>query len=178
MARETLILLGICPRSDRDREELRRRCAGAARWYGAHPHGQIIACGGATGDLPVSEAAEMKRSLIGMGVPETDIIMEDSSRITRENLTNALALLDDADRESLYLATSDYHMPRALLTLRRCGGRARAYRVRILPSGDKLRKMFFELLYTVDLLMGHQDAGARRPAWTRAIMRLLRQDKP
>ena len=178
MARETLILLGIRPENEQNREELRRRCEGAALWRRSHPHGRIIACGGQTGGLPVSEAAEMKRSLIGMGVPETDIIMEDSSRITRENLTNALALLDDADRESLYLATSDYHMPRALLTLRRCGGRAKAHRVRIPPSGDKLRKMFFELLYTVDLLMGHQDAGARRPAWTRAIMRLLRQNKP
>ena len=178
MARETLILLGVRPEGEWGREELRRRCEGAARWYGAHPHGQIIACGGQTGSLPVSEAAEMKRSLIGMGVPETDIIIEDSSRITRENLTNALALLDDADRESLYLATSDYHMPRALLTLRRCGGRAKAHRVRIPPSADKVRKLLLEPLYTIDLLMGHQDAGARRPAWTRAIMRLLRQDKP
>lgn len=178
MARETLILLGVRPEGEWGREELRRRCAGAALWRREHPNGRIIACGGQTGSLPVSEAAEMKRRLIGMGVPETDIIMEDSSRITRENLTNALALLDGAGRESLYLATSDYHMPRALLTLRRCGGRARAYRVRIPMSADKVRKLLLEPLYTIDLLMGHQDVGARRPAWTRAIMRLLRQDKP
>lgn len=178
MARETLILLGLRPENEQGREELRLRCKGAALWHRNHPHGRIIACGGQTGSLPVSEAAEMKRHLIGMGVPETDIIMEDSSRITRENLTNALALLDGADEESLYLATSDYHMPRALLTLRRCGGRARAHRVRIPMSVGKLRKMLLEPLYTIDLLMGHQDEGARRPAWTRAIMRLLRQDKP
>ena len=178
MAKETLILLGIRPETEQDREELQRRCEGAAAWKRNHPHGQIITCGGQTGSLPVSEAAEMKRQLIGMGVSETDIIIEDSSRITRENLTNALALLDDADGGSLYLATSDYHMPRALLTLRRCGGRAKACRVRIPMSADKLRKMLLEPLYTVDLLMGHQDAGARRPGWTRAIMRLLHQDKP
>ncbi len=120
----------------------------------------------------------MKRLLIGMGVPEKDIVIEDSSRITRENLTNALALLDDADREELYLATSDYHMPRALLTLRRCGGRAKAYRIKIPMTADKLRKIFFEPLYTLDLLMGHQDVGARRPDWTRTIMRILHQNKP
>lgn len=178
MARETLILLGIRPESTWNREELWRRCEGAVDWRRSHPHGRIIACGGQTGSLSVSEAAEIKRHLIGMGVPETDIIIEDSSRITRENLTNALALLNDADRESLYLATSDYHMPRALLTLRRCGGRAKAYRVRIPLSADKVRKLLLEPLYMVDLLMGHQDAGARRPGWTRAIMHLLHQDKP
>ena len=120
----------------------------------------------------------MKRQLISMGVPESAIMIEDSSRITRENLTNALALLDNAEKEDLYLATSDYHMPRALLTLRRCGGRAKALRIRLPMSVGKLRKILMELLYTVDLLMGHQDAGVCRPKWTKIIMRLLHQDKP
>ena len=178
MASETLILLGIQLGNKKDCEEMQRRCEGAAAWLRRHPDGRIVACGGRTGRSDTSEAAEMKRRLIALGISRERIILEDSSRITRENLTNALSMLANDEKGRLYLATSDYHMPRALLTLRRCGGSAKACCVRIPFSADKLRKMLIEPLYTIDLLMGHQDAGARRPAWTRAIMRFLHQDKP
>ncbi len=178
MPHETILLLGIKPESAEDAREMRMRCEGAVACLALYPQARVIVCGGQTGALPVTEAEAMRLILSSLGVSPERIVLEDASVMTMENIVNALSLLDEAQRQNLWLVTSDYHMPRARLTLKRCGFRARSYCVKTPLSLGKIRKLLFEGMYTIDLLLGYQDPKARRPAWTRALMRLLGQNKP
>ena len=62
---------------------------------------------------PVSEAAAMREYLAANGVPDGDLLPEDSSFNTRQNLLNAKKLLPEGVRRVL-IVTSNYHLPRAL----------------------------------------------------------------
>ena len=177
MEKQIIILLGAKLENGEATREMADRCACAFQRYRLLPKARILACGGITDGSGVSEASVMKRLLTGRGVPDEDIIIEDKSRMTAENIVNALKILSESERQSLLLVTSDYHMARAQLTLRRFGAHAIGCPVRT-PMPQRLRKAVLEPLFIVDLLMGNQDPGARRPSWTRMIMRLLGQDKP
>ena len=58
------------------------------------------------------EAYEMKEYLINKGIPEEDIIVEDKSRNTKENMINSLKLIDSYDK--VIIITSDFHLNRAI----------------------------------------------------------------
>lgn len=177
MPRETILLLGISPVREHDIEDMHRRCGAAAECWRSHPNARIIACGGKTAAGHDSEAEEMRRILQTMGVSDGQILCEDASIMTMENIQNALALLDGEDKDALWLVSSDYHMPRARKTLKRCGVCAREWPAYTPLSLDKVKKSLLEIMYTVDLLLGYQDRGAHRPAWTKALMRLMRMNK-
>lgn len=62
-----------------------------------------------------SEANVMKRYLLSKGVPEEDIVVEDKSRDTYENMKNSLDLIKGEVGEdgTIILVTSDFHQKRA-----------------------------------------------------------------
>ena len=73
----------------------------------------IIFCGGRTiqgADWP-SEAEAAVRIMKKLGIAETDIYMEETSRNTYENLEN---MIEKFNPDSIVLVTSAYHMPRAM----------------------------------------------------------------
>ena len=55
----------------------------------------------------------MQAYLLANGIPESDILVEDTSFNTRQNLKNAQALLGGNVKKVL-IVTSAYHLPRAL----------------------------------------------------------------
>lgn len=177
MPKNTILLLGISPENAADIRDMHRRCEAAAGCWHSHPEARIIACGGRTMPGHDSEAKEMQRILQSLGVPKAEIICEDASIMTMENIENALLLTNKEERGTLWLVTSDYHMLRALWTLKKCGACARQWPAHTPFSRDKLKKLVLEVLYTIDLLLGYQDKGARRPAWTKALMRLMHLNK-
>ena len=61
----------------------------------------------------------MREMLVARGVPAEIIHLEDRSRITIENVRNAVALLGEGKRVAL--VTSDYHVERALQDCARAG---------------------------------------------------------
>ena len=64
----------------------------------------------------------MKRYLLGKGIPESDIILEDASKTTLENLKFSKQILDGIDgRKNTALVTSNYHVYRALRYCRKIG---------------------------------------------------------
>ena len=101
---------------------LRRRSEHAARLFLAAGAGQIIATGG-VGKHPPSEAAVTAAICTAMGVPDAAVIREGASTTTLENLRFAMALLPAG--QSVTIVTDYYHIPRALLTARMLGLRAR-----------------------------------------------------
>jgi len=97
----------------------------AARLYRAGKAPLVIASGGRPPWAGAgTEAEAMGLLLREWGVPERALLLEDTSRNTRENaLAVREALGDRADRRVL-LVTSALHMPRAMAVLRSAGVRA------------------------------------------------------
>ena len=64
----------------------------------------------------------MKRYLLEQGIPESDIIMEDKSATTLENLKFSKDIIDSREgRKYTALVTSNYHVYRALRYCRKVG---------------------------------------------------------
>ena len=119
---KTILILGAAVWPDGPSPTLRRRTEHAARLWHAGAAARIIPCGG-LGQHPPTEAAMMRELLIADGVPDDAITLEDESTTTLENIRNAAALLAAPD---VIIVTDAYHAPRALLTARHFGLRAKA----------------------------------------------------
>ena len=74
----------------------------------------IVVCGAQGGNEPAPEAHVMRDELIKQGVDAGMILMDDQSFNTRQNIANAVALLEGRGVDHVLLVTSDYHLPRAM----------------------------------------------------------------
>ena len=150
---DAALVLGVeLDADDAPTEELARRVMAAARAYRGGACASLVLCGGCLPGHRCSEAEVMARMLAALGVPKRVLIWEDQSRDTMENCRNAAALLGGTGR--VLVVTSDYHLRRAVMTARRAGLRGR------------VGKRLMEACYIADLLLGWQDEGRARPAWT------------
>jgi len=93
--------------------------------YRAGRAGKIMMCGGVVREFPEgrrSEAEDMQRKALVLGVPEKDIICENSSRNTVENILFAMTELQRAfwinNVRRVLLVTTSYHMRRSLAVAR------------------------------------------------------------
>ena len=108
----------------------------------------------------------MRGMMLARGADPARLLCERQSQNTMENLRFAKALLGGSKRPHVLVVTSDYHRLRAVLTAGRNGMRARGFAVR-LPRDAAWRTLRLkEWAYTLDLLMGWQDEGHSRPAFT------------
>lgn len=74
----------------------------------------IVVCGAQGSNEPAPEAHVMREELIRQGVPEELILMDDQSFNTRQNIANAVRLLEGREVQRVLIVTSDYHLPRAM----------------------------------------------------------------
>ena len=93
----------------------------AARAYLSGRTKKVVLCGGKLRDFPegcYSEAEHMRKAILTLGVPEQDILTENSSLNTVENILFAMAVLQRAlglhNIHSVLLVTTAYHMRRSL----------------------------------------------------------------
>ena len=110
-------------RGDQLSKLLRDRVDKAIQVYRKDPTPpKLIPSGGKGGDETISEAEAMRRYLVQQGIPESDILMEDRSATTLENLRFSKQILDGREgRKYTALVTSNYHVYRALRYCRRIG---------------------------------------------------------
>lgn len=99
---------------------LERRARHAAQLWLDGKINKIIACGG-LGQNPPTEAEVIADICIGMGVPESALLLEDTSTTTNENIRFALPLLARLSTRQVVLVTDCYHAPRARMTARGLG---------------------------------------------------------
>lgn len=97
----------------------------AAEAYHAGRAPKIMLCGGALCDFPIgkcSEAEYMRYAILELGVPEENIILENSSQNTIENILFALIELQRTfwlnKINSVLLVTTAFHMRRCLAIAR------------------------------------------------------------
>lgn len=77
----------------------------------SNPKPQIVVSGGQGSDEKISEAQAMKNYLLENDFPENDIIMEDKSTTTFENLKNVRDMLDTNGKKHSYIfVTNNYHV--------------------------------------------------------------------
>ena len=74
----------------------------------------MVVCGAQGSNEPAPEAHVMRDDLIRQGVAEEYILMDDKSFNTRQNIANAITLLEGREVDHVLVVTSDYHLPRAM----------------------------------------------------------------
>lgn len=85
---------------------------------------KIIVTGGYGEGNEASDACAAKRYLEKKGVPGTDIILEEESSITQENLENAKKLMDEKGYKTAFIVSDPLHMRRAMLLAKDVGIKA------------------------------------------------------
>ncbi|MBQ2401449.1 MAG: YdcF family protein, partial [Lachnospiraceae bacterium] len=81
---------------------------------------KIVVSGGQGPDEKISEAQAMKNYLLEIGIAEDDIILEEQSKTTYENLKNVRDLLDVGGKKNRYIfVTNNYHVFRTSLFARK-----------------------------------------------------------
>ncbi|MBM3127608.1 MAG: YdcF family protein [Chloroflexi bacterium] len=95
----------------------------AAAWWRKFPRAHIVMCTGDNQGLGVTNARVMCEYALRLGVPRENLIEEDASRNTRENLFNAWRLAARQSARQPTLVTLDLYTRRAVATARKQGWR-------------------------------------------------------
>ena len=82
---------------------------------------KIIVTGGIGEGNDKSDAYYAKKYAIQMGVPADDILTEDTSTITEENLENAKVIMEQKGYETAIIVSDPLHMKRAMLLAKYAG---------------------------------------------------------
>ena len=138
---DCMIVLGarVWP-SGRMSNALRYRCETALQVWKDGLVQNIIVTGGRGADEPAAEADVMREFFLDNGVPEEQVIAENTSTNTIQNLWNAREIMRQKGWETAAVVTNDYHVQRALWIARdaevtACGIAA--------PSPDRLPTRLF-----------------------------------
>lgn len=117
---KVILILGAAVWANGPSPTMQRRCAHALSVWDADKDQIIMPCGG-MGQHPPTEAAAMAQVLQARGVPSSQIICENKSTTTFENIHNARQLLAGHSIGVLTIVTDSYHCPRAWMVARALG---------------------------------------------------------
>lgn len=84
-------------------------------------HVPILLSGGQVYEDSGGEAVIARRVLVGLGVPEADILLETESQNTTQNARYSARILREKGFSRPILVTSAFHMPRAVLNFEKQG---------------------------------------------------------
>lgn len=113
-----IIILGCRVNGTTPSPMLMQRIDAAYKCLEAHPNTIAIASGGQGADEAVSEAECIKRVLVGRGIDENRIILEDQSTSTRENMAFSKSILEELEENGhelseIAVVSNEYHLMRA-----------------------------------------------------------------
>lgn len=117
---DAIIVLGALVTEEGPSGALRQRIAAAEAYIGENPDVIVVASGGQGENEPVSEAACIASYLEMLRNPK-ELIIEDQSADTEQNIRNSLALLGE-EVKTVGIVTSDFHVFRSLAIARKMGG--------------------------------------------------------
>lgn len=111
---DAAIVLGAAAFGNRPSPVLRERINHAIRLHEQGIVKMIIFTGGQGERSALSEAAVSARYALANGVPQEAILLEEASRNTYENLTNAQKLAKEHHLTSFLIVSTPFHMRRAM----------------------------------------------------------------
>ena len=91
----------------------------------------------------------MKKNMIRMGVDENDIITEENSLNTHENISNLLPMINSMDFKTLLLVTSSSHMFRSLAVCKR--NKVHVYPAPVLCYEKDINSIFSRIRFTPEI---------------------------
>ncbi len=176
---DAILVLGYLLQEDGlPTEELEARIRETAAAYHQGTAPVVLASGGKTEGMQVSEAEAIQRGLVSLGVPEKAIFLEDQSGNTAENIRNTLKLAETLSLHRFLIITSDYHVLRTRMTAARYGMHACFQKVSLPHDREWKRKWLSEWFYILDLLLGWQDEGKSHPEWAeKAFMMIMGKEE-
>ena len=121
---DVVMVLGAALKGREPSDTLARRLDTAMEYARDNPDALILVCGGQGAQEEIPESHAMREYLIGHGIDESRILIEDKSTSTRENFANSKKILDERFGEGNYttvFVTNDYHILRAQITARAAG---------------------------------------------------------
>lgn len=121
-----IIVLGSGLNKDQVTPLLRGRIEKGIEVYRKNPGSKLIMSGGQGKDELIAEAHAMYRYALERGVPDTDLIIEDESKSTMENLRNSIKIIDQ-EKPSVAIVSTNYHIFRAVLMANELGVRAKGF---------------------------------------------------
>jgi uncharacterized SAM-binding protein YcdF (DUF218 family) len=123
----------------------------AARVFRLLPRAVVVASGGVPPgvDEQIPEAVVMRTFLVQLGVPDSSIVTESTSRDTHDQAVLVAPILRARGVQRVVLVTSDIHMPRSLGAFRAAGvtavpaialdpGVGASFSAKLIPSGPGL----------------------------------------
>jgi len=137
------------------------RCRIAANEY--HRANRIVVATGGPGpfaELDASEASEMQRLLIEMGVDPDQILLDEAARDTYENARNSKRLLEPRGITQVTLATHAVHMPRAVACFK-----AQQFEVRPAPCRYFTHSAIWPLRYILPTVAGASQTAVATHEW-------------
>ena len=91
-------------------------------WLYQHGYGKKLILTGGVGQGGVrSDASAAKDYVTAQGVPVADILLEERSKITQQNLEYAKKLMEQHDLSTAVLVSDPLHMKRAMVMAADCG---------------------------------------------------------
>jgi uncharacterized SAM-binding protein YcdF (DUF218 family) len=93
----------------------------AVDWWKRFPESSLIMCTGDNQRLGLSNASVMAGYAVRLGVPATNVIEEDQSLNTYENLYYAMQIIQERNFHQPTLVTLDLYTRRAVATARKMG---------------------------------------------------------
>jgi uncharacterized SAM-binding protein YcdF (DUF218 family) len=120
-ASDYVIVLGGQIEGERPSRTLQSRLDAAYDYLINYEEAKAILSGGQGENEEISEAEAMRRYLIGKGIEENRLVLEDRSSNTYENLRNSLALLKNQKNVTICIVTSDFHLLRAKMLAAKLG---------------------------------------------------------
>lgn len=122
---QVMVILGCQVRADGPSILLRDRLDKALAWLEDHPDTTVVAAGGQGPDEHISEAQAMRDYLVEAGFPEEQILLEDQSHNTVQNLRNTAALLAEQGYDAtqdIIVVSSGFHLARVRMLWGRVWG--------------------------------------------------------
>lgn len=112
---DAAIVLGASTYNGHPSPVYQERINHAVDLYKKHLVKKIIMTGGYGKGNPVSDAYNAKLYAVSQGVPEDDVLTEDQSTVTLENLINAKKIMDVYNYQTALIVSDPLHMKRAML---------------------------------------------------------------
>ena len=124
---DAAIILGAAAYGEEVSPVYQERLNHAVTLYNEGYAEKLIVTGGVGKGQNNSDAYAAKKYLISQGIPTEDILTEDTSTITQENLINSKKIMDEKGYKSAIIVSDPLHMKRSLLLAKDAGITAFSY---------------------------------------------------
>ncbi len=118
---DTAVVLGASTTGGEVSPVYRERLNHGIELYAEGMVKKLIVTGGTGAGNDISDARAAKNYAVSRGVPENDILVEETSTITQENLENAKIIMDENDLKTAIIVSDPLHMRRAMLLAKDVG---------------------------------------------------------